>query len=159
MIYVQHFGQSLFSRDTFWNVNIFKYIYGSIFLTSLPTQKPTRWPYRLLWRPTSEQIRSGVGPTVGPDQLPVKVVLLSLAVVTQAGVQVLVEGAAAWTNTHAHRHTHTGDRKKWGPWVENHTSQVKRKSPTQKPFPKVKITLYSLCLLQLVTFSMGTLRK
>lgn len=43
---------------------------------------------------TSEQVRARVGPGVGPDQLPVKVVVLALPVVAEAGVRVLVEGAA-----------------------------------------------------------------
>lgn len=35
-----------------------------------------------------------MGPVVGPDELPVKVVVLALPVVAEAGVRVLVEGAA-----------------------------------------------------------------
>lgn len=47
------------------------------------------------WRlGTSEQVRARVGPVVGPDELPVEVVVLALPVVAEARVRVLVEGAA-----------------------------------------------------------------
>lgn len=51
---------------------------------------------REVWRfGTSEQIRARVGPVVGPDELPVKVIVLALPVVAEARVRVLVEGAAS----------------------------------------------------------------
>lgn len=44
---------------------------------------------------TSQQVRRRVRPVVGPDQLPVEVVVLTLAVVAEAGLGVLVKSAAS----------------------------------------------------------------
>lgn len=43
---------------------------------------------------TTQQVGGGVRGAVGVDQLPVEVVLLALAVLTRAGVRVLVKRAA-----------------------------------------------------------------
>lgn len=44
---------------------------------------------------TSQQVRRRVRPVVGPDQLPVEVVVLTLPVVAEAGLGVLVKSAAS----------------------------------------------------------------
>lgn len=44
---------------------------------------------------TSQQVRRRVRPVVGPDQLPVEVVVLTLTVVAEAGLGVLVKSAAS----------------------------------------------------------------
>lgn len=44
---------------------------------------------------TSQQVRRRVRPVVGPDQLPVEVVVLTLPVVAEGGLGVLVKSAAS----------------------------------------------------------------
>ena len=59
---------------------------------------------------TMQQVGGGVGGAVGVYQLPIKVILLPLAVFTQAGIRVLVKGTpCSWRErgTANQRGTHT----------------------------------------------------
>lgn len=63
---------------------------------------------------TSQQVRGRVRPVVGPDQLPVKVVVLALPVVAEAGLGVLVESAAGCGEEKKRKETMKGHEKETG---------------------------------------------